>query len=429
MSKKTLNDRIDQYIISNPKQDGEIGYYKKVADIFGIHPEKARKRWRMLQEKATKKVDYKKIVKIDSEQYEFDTTEEVKSLDQVIKLSNIDTTRYNITHYQVSTSPTKVEGEIKTLFRVRVSVKAKKVDDDLSLQKKILLDEIKAHTATKPAPVHAPAVQAFVAANPANTFRNCALEINIPDLHIGKLAWKEESGEDYDIQEAVNRYINAVKNLISRVNPFSLEKIILPVGNDMINVDNKAHTTTGGTPQNCDTRFGKMFKVAKELLIKSIDYLAQYAPVDIIVVPGNHDTVTMFTLGEVLDAWYHSSDRVRVINTHAPRKYYQYGVNGLMYCHGNREKWHELGLIFATENTKLWADTKFRVCKVGHVHHSKKLEYKSVQEFQGFRVQAIPSLSANDAWHTEEGYNALRGAKAFLYHNTQGEVAEYSYYV
>ena len=44
--------------------------------------------------------------------------------------------------------------------------------------------------------------------------------------------------------------------------------------------------------------------------MKSIDYLAQFAPVDVVVVQGNHDFERMFYVGEVLDAMYHKNKNV-----------------------------------------------------------------------------------------------------------------------
>jgi hypothetical protein len=424
--KKKQNNKIDQYILDNPRQPKEAGYFKKVAEVFGVHPEKIRKRWRMLQSKSSP-LQSELVVDIngkDTENITLQTEQEVTSLEDVIRISKIDTNVFDVTHYQVKTNLTRVDGELKRLFTIKASVKRKKIDSSLELQKQLLLEEFAKH---KPTTTYSPKIASFVPQTNV-VKRDCAYEINIPDLHIGKLAWgKENGGEDYDIKIAVECYKEAVKSLLSRVNPLALEKIILPVGNDMINIDNKANTTTGGTPQNCDSRFGKMFQVAKELLISTIDYLSQIAPVEVVVIPGNHDTVAMFTLGEVLDAWYRNNDNVSVQNTHTPRKYLQYGKNLLMYVHGHNEKLQELGIICATEQPQLWAATKFRRAHVGHFHHAKQIKYNDVQEYPGFTVKVLNSLSANDAWHEEKGYKSLKGAEAFLYHREQGLLANYYY--
>lgn len=452
--RKNLNNEIDKYILDNPRQPNETGYYGKIAELFGIHPEKARKRWRMLQRHGA--LDTKKKVIVRDKEFYIDknvkeavytdttgenktikfsadgvgsvsavVSEKIETLNDLVRICKIDTEKYNVVDYSIKAYNAWIKNdagaiESKQLFAIHANLKIKRTDENLKAQRDLILNEIRKGAVAKPL-VHTQtnADKAFV--------RDTALEINIPDLHIGKLAWGKETGEDYDIKIAIERYKTAVNELLSRVNTVRLEKIILPVGNDMINIDNKANTTTGGTPQSCDSRFGKMFQTAKELLIDTIDQLSQIAPVEVIVVPGNHDTVAMFTLGEVLDAWYHNDKNVTITNTHRPRKYLQYGSNLVMYCHGHNEKLQDLGIICATEQPQLWAATKFRRVHVGHFHHSKQIKFTDVQEYPGFTVKVLNSLSANDAWHAEKGYMSLKGAEAFLYHRDKGLIANYYY--
>lgn len=449
-----LNKKIDSYIQDNPRQPDEVGYYNQVAQLFSTNPEHIRNRCRRLrkcsptqcnfmQSEPCKPSDYIIYTNTDDIQCEGDTfkfdystgtgyiqastTEEIASLEDLIRVCKIDTDKYDVVSYEVKAYNAWIKNlskeiEKKQLYSVKASLKIKKTDTDLSKQKDVLLEEIRKESK----PYKAPEYKTLRHEKDYNTY---ALEISIPDLHIGKLAWAKETGEDYDIKEAVSRYKEAFFTLISRVDIDSVERIILPIGNDMINVDSKFNLTTAGTPVSCDSRFGKMFQTAKALLIETIQTISDSIKVDVIVIPGNHDTHSMFTLGEVLDAWFHNDDRVTVYNQPTQRKYYQYGSTGLMFTHGNEEKHQELGMIFAAEQPQLWAATKFRFCKLGHFHKTKKLNFVSVDEHQGFQVEIIPSLSGTDAWHNQKGYNSLKGAKAYLYHKEQGRIAEYSHYI
>lgn len=260
-----------------------------------------------------------------------------------------------------------------------------------------------------------------------NTNKDNLLELSIFDLHIGKLAWDKETGEDYDIEIAIKRYKDSITGLLSRVNLSTIERILLPIGNDMVNVDGKSNTTTAGTPQSCDSRFGKMFRAAKELIISTVDELTAIAPVDIMIIPGNHDEVTMFTIGEVLDAWYHNNEDVNVFNSPKLRKYYQYGQNMIMFTHGDKEKHQDLGLIAATEQAKMWAETKYREVHTGHLHKTKAINYMSVDEFQGFKIRILPSLSGTDAWHHSKGYMSLKAAEAYVWNKEQGMISNHFY--
>jgi hypothetical protein len=131
----------------------------------------------------------------------------------------------------------------------------------------------------------------------------------------------------------------------------------------------------------------------------------------------------------MLDAYYHNSDVVNIDNSASLRKYYQYGTTGLMFTHGDKEKQADLGMIFAAEKPKLWGNTTQRYIQIGHYHHNRKTNYLAAQEFQGFQVQILPSLSSGDAWHAGKGFHSLKQAKSFLYDKHDGVIAEYTYTV
>ena len=333
---------------------------------------------------------------------------EPKSDLDLAKLHKIDLTKYKISTYW---SKLKSNGK----FTSSVLASLIKIDTDLISQKEIILKELKYQ------------LPGYLPLGPKKTTGNLAYEINIPDIHFGKMSWGEESGEDYDLKIAEKRYLSAINELLSNVSEKSIEKFIFPIGNDMINIDSRRNETFAGTPQDSDSRFYKIVKTVKSILIKTINGLSLIAPVDVIVISGNHDTETMFMIGEMLDAYYHNNPIVNVDNSPKQRKYYQYGVSGFQYTHGNEEKHNELGLIFATEEPKLWADTKYRFCKLGHFHSNKKLQYLSVGEHQGFQVQVLPSLSGSDAWHKSKGYMSIKQAKGFLYDKDKGQIGEFTY--
>ena len=253
------------------------------------------------------------------------------------------------------------------------------------------------------------------------------LEISIPDLHVGKMSWDKETGEDYDIEIACKRYREAVMSLATRTDAAFIERILLPIGNDLLNVDNKMNTTTAGTPQSSDSRFGKIFRTVKNLMVETIDALSAIAPVDVLIVPGNHDEATMFTLGELLDVWYKDSIQVKIYNSPKLRKYYEYGQNMIMFTHGDKEKHAELGQIAAHEEAQMWGRTKYREVHLGHYHRSKTISYTTGDEYPGFKIRILPSLCGSDAWHYAQGYMSAKAAKAFVWQKDQGLITEHTY--
>lgn len=255
------------------------------------------------------------------------------------------------------------------------------------------------------------------------------MEVSVPDLHIGKLAWEDESGENYDTKIAIDRFNDCVENLLVHSMPYrnDIEEILFPIGNDLINIDNMSNKTTAGTDQRVDSRWQQMFTKAKELMIKNIDRLSKIARVRVVMVSGNHDYQTVYYLGCVLEAYYSKSSSVTIDNSAEQRKYHEYGVNMIGFTHGNEEKHQELGLIMATQKPEMWARTKCRQMHLGHFHSRKTTKYLDVQEFQGFTVRILPSLSGTDDWHNRKGYMSMKSGVVFLYEKTNGLVAEFSH--
>jgi hypothetical protein len=296
------------------------------------------------------------------------------------------------------------------------------VDTDLVKQKEAVMAELKLYSPKFLSHDFIDALDEL-----KNVKKEHLCEISLADHHFSKLSWKPESGEDYDIKIAENRWKSAIKSLLSRVNTGGIEKFLLPLGNDLFHIDNRNNTTTAGTFVDSDMRFFKMVKVVRRILVETIDDLLTIAPVDILIIPGNHDYHASLWIGEVLEAYYHNNERVVIDSAPTTRKYYKYGKVGFQLTHGNEESTKDLGLIFAAEQKRLWADTDWHFCQLGHTHKSKKIDYISEDEYQGFQIQVMPSLCGTDSFHFKKGYKSNKAAKAFMFHKTEGKVAEFTF--
>jgi hypothetical protein len=250
-------------------------------------------------------------------------------------------------------------------------------------------------------------------------------EVDLPDIHFGKLTWGEESGDDYDIKIAREIVLKTLDRLLSYAHPFGVDRIILPMGNDFFNVDNKDNTTTHGTPQQEDTRWQKTFREGRRLAVDMIDMCQSLAPVDVLIVPGNHDEQRSFYLGEVLDAQYSKHKHVQVDNSPMKRKYRHYGNILLGFTHGYHEKLKQLPSLMPVEKPEEWARSKFREWHLGDKHHKKDLLHRT-EDVDGVTIRLLRSLSATDVWHFDKGYvGAPRSAEAFLWDVSDGLVAQF----
>lgn len=249
-------------------------------------------------------------------------------------------------------------------------------------------------------------------------------EISIPDLHLSKMAWAKETGHgDYDIKIAADLYRQAVADLISRVDLDTVEKVLLPVGNDFFNSEGLTGMTTAGTRQDDDSRWPKSFQVGCSLITDVITELSKKVNVDVVIVAGNHDYERDFYLGEYLKAWYRENEAVAIDNAPTNRKYVKFGSNLIMFTHGNEEKQADLPLLMATE-CKYFSECKYRTAHLGHLHQDWLREYK------GVKVRVLPSLCPPDAWHAKKGYvGNTQSAMGFLYCPKYGEISNFYFNV
>lgn len=319
------------------------------------------------------------------------------SLDEVLSKCEIDKNNWNVDDFNVK----ELSGG-KFLWNVYFK-KSKNCQDVKDLLKNII-----------PAP--------FVEKRTYEDKENSLLaELNLADFHIGKLCWQDETGNNYDIKTAIKIFRDAIDYKIFQLKKYPIERILFPVGNDFFQVDNLQNTTTAGTQQDVDSRYGKMFRDGTKLIIETIERLQAIAPVDVLVTAGNHDKLSIFFLGEILEIYYQNNPNVTVDTSLLPRKYYKYGKNLLGFTHGNDIKLIDLPMIMAVESPKWWGETKYRFVKCGHFHHQKMI----LNEVSGIVVEIMPSLSGTDSWHKNKGYTGnIRSAITALYDKEMGLVGK-----
>lgn len=249
-------------------------------------------------------------------------------------------------------------------------------------------------------------------------------EYSIYDHHFGALIWGKETGAaDYDTKIAKKCYEDALECLISRTKVYQPDRALIVFGNDQQNADNRAGTTERGTPQNMDSRYQKVFAVSRDASIWAVEALLSVVPfVDVEIVPGNHDPLSSWHLGDSLQIWFRNCPNVKVDNSPNPKKYYEHGVNMLMFTHGNNGKLEDYDRTMASEQPAMWGRTKWREAHTGDKHHRRLIEQK------GATVRILPSLRPPCSWSAENHYvGSIRAAEAYLWNNREGLIGTACY--
>lgn len=244
------------------------------------------------------------------------------------------------------------------------------------------------------------------------------------DMHLGKIAYKSYTG-NIDNQTLQEDYEYEFEKLLSFVKAQKPERILLPIGNDLFNVDDARLGTVKGTPQDSTHDLHGIFSQGLDLLTFSINNLMLIAPVDVILVPGNHASTVETYLAVSLKAFYRGTDRVTVDDRPITRKYYSYGNNLIGLAHGELplKKYAEL---IPYEAKAHFATAKHIEILVGDKHNEEI--YKSpVFDGSGLTVRRLAALTKTDRWHFNQGFSlSKRRSYVLIYDKNNGIELQYT---
>jgi len=352
-------------------------------------------------------------------------TEDVRSLDDLIRVCGIDLSVWEVKQFVCnkwavgSKHPETGEVSVTPLYQVKAWLQRKSAQS-LTLERlqSALLADIRAEVKAG-----APAIIKHRFVDSGYLF-----EFSPFDLHMGKYAWAEETVTNYDSDIAADLFDASLDYLLGRalrVAGGKLDRILCVFGNDVSHTDSKRGQTTAGTQMDVDNRYVRVYRRISAVHRRAINVLRQVAPVDVKIVPGNHDELTSFHLGEVLSAYFDGDEHVTIDNSARLTKYYEFGINLFGFAHGDSETVRELPLKMAREVPEQWARCPSREWHIGHKHISEKWEARGRLEQdlfsdKGVRVRRLTSLSAHDFWHTKHAYMDRRACEAFVFHRTAG---------
>lgn len=242
--------------------------------------------------------------------------------------------------------------------------------------------------------------------------------LSLQDLHYGK-----KGAEDM-----TSIVLNTVEILLSKCyQNYDLDRIILVVGGDCLNMDTFTGTTTKGTPVESSMTAQDTYIQAYEGLYLLLLLIKQYASnVSVVFVPGNHDRLSSFHLVHALSKSFENHQEFKFYADYSERKVLLYGENMFCFEHGDVGK-KTTPLVYATEYPNEWGQSTYRTLFTGHYHTKKTTEYVTDNEVHGFTVRILPSLSPTDYWHYHNKFVGSKRAAVLEIHDMEtGKVAEFN---
>lgn len=346
-------------------------------------------------------------------------TDRVKILDEFLVLCKVDLSvweveRHVLNAWDVTMKIDNNHGETYTNYQIKVWLKRKTA---ISISLEALIDRLGERQQQKP-------IIDVVAKQTGLLYEICLF-----DSHFGKLCWHPETGDDYDLNIAQKDYLKAIDKFFLHANTFEPEQILFPIGNDFLHIDNDNNTTNKGTVQDVDGRLPKIYDVAFETIIASVEKLLTIAPVHLIWVSSNHDLWVSYFLCKAIDAYYRNDNNVTVDSTPKSRKIFEWGKVLIGYEHGELKP-ERLPLLMADEWPEEWARTRWHEWHTGHLHKKQEMVFTSVDTYGSVIYRRIPSLSKTDVWHYKHGFiNKTRAADTFVWDKTYGLVNNFPIYI
>jgi hypothetical protein len=253
---------------------------------------------------------------------------------------------------------------------------------------------------------------------PAPAASNPALlnQYTVTDLHFGMLAWKEETGADYDLKIAEQLLLDWFAAAI-RQSPDASTAILCQLGDLLHHDSHDSVTPLHRNVLDADSRLQKMIRVVIRTMRRIVTMLLEkHQVVHIIMADANHDPASGAWLREMFAAFYENEPRVTVDSSASTYYVYEHGETSLFYHHGHKRKINTVDSVFAGKFRETYGRTKFSYAHIGHLHSD---ELKSTNLM---KVERHETLASPDAYAANGGWLSGRSAKVITYSKSFGEV-------
>jgi len=254
-------------------------------------------------------------------------------------------------------------------------------------------------------------------APPAHGNADLLNQFTVTDMHMGCLAWGEETGDaDYDLSIAEQLLLDWFSAAVQMA-PQADTAVFAQIG-DLLHHDAHASVTPAhGNVLDADSRLQKIIRVAIRTLRRVIAMLlGKHAHVHIIMADANHDPAGSAWLREMFAAFFEDEPRITVDSSASTYMAYEFGLVSLFYHHGHKRTLANIDTVFAGRFREQYGRTQYAYAHLGHAHHD------AVKEGNLMKVESHETLAAPDAYAANGGWLSKRSAKVITYHREHGEV-------
>ncbi len=315
------------------------------------------------------------------------TEEDSKNPERVMELNGFDPDEWDLVKLKVSEWTMGAENQN---YSIGLEVKPKN-KSKLSLED--ILEANKNYTYVHP--------KVEVKYKDSKGLKGHALEVGLPDLHIGSAHANVDS-----IKEKIDRIVEYAKDN-------KVDKIYLTFLGDILNVDNTNETTTKGTQLKNEGTPYQMYLKTKDLINYIVRSFAEFET-EVFSVIGNHSGLSeLITFDALKDSWKDNPQITFDVDDKL-RKAFLYGNTLVGLTHGNMPKANLFGWL-ASDFSDLWGKSTSRELHYGHFH-SEDVTYVG-----GVTNRRLPTTKGTDDFEDAMGYLGDRNMlQTFIYNKETG---------
>lgn len=338
------------------------------------------------------------------------TSREIKTLEDLIEVCEIDTEIWNIDKYVQNSwgNPNNQQWQVKAFLSVKQEKLnlTKSFDKFISEYNKVIF-------------VNQTQSQFNKKEEERNIPNDVLYLVSLSDLHIG----------NYQKAGYLDRVRQRVFETFKSIAGSGVKKVILLNTGDMLHTNGSQGTTLGGTQLDSELSFEDSFTQGLDLITSIIDYAATLSlSVTYVNVRGNHSFDTEYCLGEALKKIYQKQQNIEILNQRDTRIYYLWNNNAFMFTHGDKAV-ERLPLLFATEGKEFFNKAENHHILLGHTHHNSSKQFvNDRKEYAGIEVRVLGSPTSNDQWHKENGFTGnKKSIVSMLFTPEEGKYAEFNF--
>jgi hypothetical protein len=244
------------------------------------------------------------------------------------------------------------------------------------------------------------------------------LLINVTDVHLNKKSYTSNITLDEQLYNLEQYIVYAVKKAQAMYGNF---KIILHIGDDLINSEH-TNATTKGTPQDCLESAEVVFEKTIDTLVPIIRELSKFYEIEVICVNGNHAYYLELILFQALKKIF-ESEQVTIHISKYLRTYHIVDNIGFMFVH-KKGNVSDLPTIFNTEHRDAYK-SKYKYIITADEHSKQKTRYSVASEKFGIEHIQCTSISCTDKWHHDSNYIGNHARMLCLVFDEHGIEGEY----